>query len=222
MRPTVIFDFDGTLALGDGPVRAYAACVAREAGDSRIVDDAEDAFARLAAGGSPFRDGYHAVAAAALTRGVEQEVLDAAYLESRSLLATGGAPIEAPAGLADFLDALGEHADRMVVTNSPNIRITEALDTLGAAGRIDAVVTSAKKPAGIEAIVTDALSRGPVLSIGDIHEYDLAPAVALGAATALVGPAASAPPADVTMAAATLPELYPAIQTWAAQSVLLG
>lgn len=221
MRPTVIFDFDGTLALGDGPVRAYARCVADAAGDSRIVDDFEDAMVRIAAGSTAYRDGYHAVAASAAAHGVDAATMDAAYLASRELLATDEAPIDAPAGLSEFLDALGEHADRYLVTNSPNVRIAQALEALGAAGRIEHVVTSAKKPAGIEPVVTACLARGPVLSVGDIYEYDLAPAAALGASTALVGPAA-AQPAGVTMAAATLPELYPAIQTWAVQSVLLG
>lgn len=222
MRPTVIFDFDGTLALGDGPVRAYAACVAREAGDSRIVDDADDALAKIAAGESVFRDGYHAVAVAAANRGATPEMLDAAYRASRELLATEAAPIAAPSGISAFLDALAPHADRYVVTNAPDVRLTDALVELGIDGRLEQVVTSAGKPRGIEAVVEDALTRGPVLSIGDIHEFDLAPAAALGADTALVGPAATRPPADVTMAAVHLPELYPAIQSWAARSARLG
>ncbi|GMA34195.1 hypothetical protein GCM10025876_03990 [Demequina litorisediminis] len=94
--------------------------------------------------------------------------------------------------------------------------------SLGVDGRLEHVVTSAGKPRGIEAVVSDALTRGPVLSIGDIHEFDLLPAAALGADTALVGPAAAHPPADVTMAAVHLPELYPAIQSWAARSARLG
>ncbi|WP_084077981.1 HAD family hydrolase [Demequina sp. NBRC 110057] len=222
MRPTVIFDFDGTLALGDGPVRAYARCVADAAGDSRIVDDFEDALVRIAAGSTAFRDGYHAVAASAASHGVDAATMDAAYLASRALLGTDEAPIEAPAGLGDFLDALAEHADRLLVTNAPDINLDLAIASLGAAGKFEGRVTSARKPVGIEAVVTDALTRGPVLSIGDIHEYDLAPAAALGADTALVGPAAARPPATITMAAVHLPDLYPAIQSWAAQSARLG
>jgi hypothetical protein len=39
-RPILIFDFDGTVALGDGPVRAYARAVATEAGLSpSFVDE---------------------------------------------------------------------------------------------------------------------------------------------------------------------------------------
>jgi FMN phosphatase YigB (HAD superfamily) len=63
--------------------------------------------------------------------------------------------------------------------------------------------------------VAEALLRGPVLSVGDIYENDLAPAAALGADTALVGPTWMSFAARTTMAAATLPELYPLIEVWA-------
>ncbi|WP_061962369.1 HAD family hydrolase [Demequina flava] len=222
MRPTVIFDFDGTVALGNGPLTAYAAAVARLAEDSEFATVATDALHAVERGDSEFRDGYHAVAAAAGQRGIDAHLLDRAYLASRDDLATPAAPVEAPAGLPEFLASLAAHADIALVTNAPDIRIREALEALGVAQHFVRVITSARKPLGIEAQVTDALERGPVLSIGDIYDFDLAPAARLGAATALVGPAAANPPADVTMSALHLPELYPAIQTWAAEAARLG
>ncbi|MDN6499637.1 MAG: hypothetical protein L0K44_07820, partial [Yaniella sp.] len=74
------------------------------------------------------------------------------------------------------------------------------------------------KPAGLFNIVESALDRGPVLAIGDIAEYDLAPALQLGADTALVGATAMTSTAPVTMRGASLEHLASDIQTWAAQA----
>lgn len=221
MRPTVIFDFDGTVALGDGPLNAYAAAVAREAGDEAFRDRAAHALADFAAGTTSSRDGYHAVAEAASQHGIDADCLDRAYLASRTLLATPDAPIYAPADLPQFLADLAKHADLVLVTNAPDVRLAEALASLGIAPYLERTVSSARKPRGIEVEVAEALKRGPVLSVGDIYEFDLEPAARLGADTALVGPMAATAPSAVTMAALHLPELYPAIQSWA-QDARLG
>ncbi|WP_062201894.1 HAD family hydrolase [Demequina salsinemoris] len=215
MRPTVIFDFDGTLALGDGPIEAYARGVAEAARVPEIADAGLEALARFAAGESEAIDGYDAVRAAAVALGADDEALSAGYLASRRVLATDDAPISAPAGLADLLARLSEHAELVLVTNSPDIRIDEALEALGATA-ITRKVCSARKPAGLAAVVEDALATGPVLSVGDIYVNDLEPAAARGAATALVGSTWKKWAAVVTMAAATLPELYARIEAWVA------
>ncbi len=214
MTATVIFDFDGTLALGDGPLHAYAAAVAEVAVAPELAGKAREALARFAAGGTGWRDGYHAVREAAEALGVGADALGEGYRRSRELLATEAAPIEAPPGLGAFLARLSAHADLVLVTNSPITRIPEALAALGAAPYIRRLVCSARKPHGMSEVVRDALRAGPVLSVGDIAEYDLDPAAALGADTAGVGPGADG--AGATMHAATLPELYPAIESWAA------
>ncbi|WP_062313649.1 HAD family hydrolase [Demequina rhizosphaerae] len=216
MTPTVIFDFDGTLALGDGPLHAYAACVAEAAGVPGAHDAYAAALASHEAGEGGFRDGYHAVQHTALSLGVAPDALQEGYVRSRALLAGPDAPIAAPPGLGDFLARLAEHAELVLVTNSPPIRIDEALGVLGAAPHLDRVLCSAGKPDGMPAIVADALTGGPVLSVGDIYAYDLEPAARLGADTAAVGPGAAAVAHLVTMAAPALPALYGEIEAWAA------
>ncbi|WP_062378533.1 HAD family hydrolase [Demequina pelophila] len=212
---TIIFDFDGTLALGDGPIDAYVRCVDDEARRPRFRAAAAAERARFE-NGECYRDAYHAVHAAAVATGVGPEALQAGYLRSRELLATDEAPIAPPAGLGDFLARVAPHADLVLVTNSPETRLNEALESLGAREHLSRVVSGAGKPLGLMPILADALGRGPVLSVGDIFEFDLAPAESLGADTALVGHHPAATVARVTMAAATLAELYPAIEAWAA------
>ncbi len=216
MRRTVIFDFDGTLSLGDGPLDAYAGCVAEIAGSEELLAEVAAARARELRQPGTYRDGYHAVAAAAHAVGIDEATLAQGYLRSRELLATKDAPITAPPGLGAFLRRLGEHARLVLVTNAPALRIPEALAELGAEDAFTEVVCAAGKPAGIEDVVERALATGPVLSVGDIEEFDLAPARRLGADTALVGPAATLAADRVTYAADRLELLYPDIEAWAA------
>ncbi|KIP53512.1 hypothetical protein SD72_02100 [Leucobacter komagatae] len=181
--PVLIFDFDGTVSLGDGPVRAYAQAVAAAAGAG---EDLLSDVARMLSGElSRYVDGYDLVRQAALEYGLTDRELSRAYLESRDLLATVHAPIAAPSGLEAFLR--GADADRVLITNAPDIRIDTALETLGLAGLFDTIITDAGKPAGM-ATLLDGLGSGKrVLSVGDVWENDLEPASARGHATALVG-----------------------------------
>lgn len=214
MRPTVIFDFDGTIALGEGPLLAYAQGVADAVGVPAIAVEGRDALARFDDGDGSAIDGYDAVRRVAVAHGADAAALEAGYRASREHLATDRAPIEAPAGLGAFLERLAAHADLLLVTNSPDIRITEALEVLGATA-ITRRVCSARKPAGLTAVIAAELERGLVMSVGDVFENDLEPAIALGAATAIVGATWASWAGRATLAAATLPELYDRIVAWA-------
>lgn len=208
MNTILLFDFDGTIALGDGPVLAYAQHVATALGD-------EGAFvagirAALAAGDGSL-DGYDAVRRAAESRGADAPLLSAAYLASRAQLATPGAPVMAPAGLAAFLENVD--AERILVTNAPAIRISEALDALGLGGLFDRIITDARKPRGLESVLAELPADVRVLSIGDIWHNDLAPAHARGHATALIGGFAD-PRATPTFRAAEFSTLVPQLEAW--------
>nr|WP_201471293.1 haloacid dehalogenase-like hydrolase [Microbacterium hydrocarbonoxydans] len=211
MNSILLFDFDGTIALGDGPVLAYAAQVAAALGDrDGFVDGIRETLS-AADGGA--LDGYDAVRRAATARGADSRLLSAAYLASRAELATAAAPISAPAGLADFLAAAAASAERVLVTNAPAIRIDEALEALGLTGLFDRIVTSARKPAGLVAFLAALPDDARVLSIGDIWHNDLAPAHARGHATALIGgfPDGEATP---TYRAADFATLIPQLDAW--------
>ena len=214
--PTVIFDFDGTLALGSGPIDAYAASLAEVAGIDGVADAVAASRARFAEGDPTIRDEYHAVRVAADSLGLDEDTLGRGYRLSRTLLATDRGPIDPVPGLGEFMDRLASVATLVLVTNAPDTRLEEALDFLGVVDVFADVVHSARKPVGIEATVREALTRGAVLSVGDMYVNDLAPAAALGADTALVGVTASAPPGPVTMAGASIVDLYVDIEQWAA------
>lgn len=208
-RPVLIFDFDGTVAIGDGPLLAYARAVA-------VHTASADAFvsavaAHLAAPTSDVIDGYDAVRRLAFDAGVDEAALAAAYTRSRTQLAGPDAPVSTAVGLADFLARVD--ADRLLVTNAPATRLDDALAAMGLDGLFDRVVTDAAKPAGLEALL-DGLEAGiPVLTVGDVWRNDLAPAHARGLDTALVGGYAD-PAAAPTYRADTLDELLPALAAW--------
>ncbi|MEV7608244.1 hydrolase [Microbacterium sp. NPDC089320] len=209
MNSILLFDFDGTIALGDGPVLAYATHVAAGLDDAEgFVDGIRVALA--AADGA--LDGYDSVRRSALERGADAALLSSAYRASREQLATDAAPVVAPEGLADFLAAASD-AERVLVTNAPITRIADALDVLGLAGLFDRIITSARKPAGLERVLSDLPANVRVLSIGDIWHNDLAPAHARGHATALIG-GFSDPDATPTFRAADFSTLIPQLEAW--------
>lgn len=216
MRPTVVFDFDGTLATGRGPVLAYARHVAAAAGAPEIVPAARAALDRLDAGDRTYLDGYDAVRRVAVDHGVPEEAFDPAYLASRRELGTPAAPVAALAGLGPFLADLAGRARLALATNAPPTGVDRVLEQLGAAHHVTERHFAVGKPAGLADVVARYLEDGPVLSVGDVWVLDLAPAAALGGATALVGPTAGRLDVDPTMRGPQLADLYGEIRTWAA------
>lgn len=219
-RPILIFDFDGTVALGDGPVRAYARAVAEEAElplafveevvAGIAATDGRDAGSTETADGSAI-DAYDLVRVRATAAGAGADDLARGYAASRTRLASDEAPIVAPAGLAAFLAAVD--AERILVTNAPGVRIPEALAALGLTGAFDRVVVDAGKPDGLAALLDGLDADAEVLAVGDIWRNDLAPAHERGHATALVGGYPD-PAATPDFQARTLPEILPALTDW--------
>ena len=215
MPATIIFDFDGTLAVGNGPVLAYARQVAEVAGDG-FLQRVEAGIAAFEAGNSPYRDGYDVVGSLATAAGVTDAQLSRAYQRSRELLGTEQAPVSTMPGLDGFLSGLRRHARLVLATNAPEVGVDKVLDAWGVRGAFDALHFAIGKPAGLAAVVRDTLAEGPVLAVGDIAEYDLAPAWSQGADTALVGATAADDSITVTMRGRSLADLRTAIETWAA------
>ncbi|MFC8734281.1 HAD family hydrolase [Luteimicrobium sp. NPDC057192] len=238
----LLLDFDGTVCVGDGPVRAYADAVVTAVLDAATTDTAttdihgaagrsfsEDlregleayldsaAATEAQADGQVPVDGYAAVAALAARHATPAQ-LDAAYTASREALATSGLEVAAPAGLVALLEELGPQVERVLVTNAPARGVTETLARLGLADVLDDVVTEAAKPAGWDRILPAYLAGRPpqaVLAVGDVWRNDVEPPLAAGCATALIDRFGHRPgPAHA--AARTFEELYPAIREWAA------
>ena len=218
VKPTIIFDFDGTLALGDGPIAAYARAIAARVGDDSFAARADTVLTAFSTGETSYRDGYDAVAQLAAAEQVPAAVVSAAYDDSRALLGTDGAAVSAPADLSTFLLNIENCAHLVLATNAPGDGVVALLTTWGVADVFDDMHFRVGKPAGLLPILTEALARGPVLSVGDIHEFDLAPAAHLGADTALVGHAAARADLPATMRGRTIADLYDQIAHWATSS----
>lgn len=214
MAPSIVFDFDGTLALGHGPVRAYAQAIAGAA-QPGFLDRVAQALVTYDTGDSGYRDGYHVVGALAAADGVSPAALQDAYARSRDMLGTPHAPVATIPRLPDFLATLGRSARLILATNAPAPGIDTVLESWGVSGRFDEVHVSVGKPDGLHRLIGVLREAGPVLAIGDIAEFDLAPAWALGADTALVGATAATSPAPVTMRGPSLDALRTEIETWA-------
>jgi FMN phosphatase YigB (HAD superfamily) len=238
----LLFDFDGTVSLGDDPVIAYARHLDEEAGstvdlitrvvsrwlaaDGRVTEalegltDADPVFLGLHVIDGAI-DGYAAAQRLAALLGLSAEHIDAAYRASRADLADGLISTHAPEGFASFLAAFPASAHRVLVSNSPENGLREQLDKLELSRSFDEVVTSANKPAGLPAIAERILAEHGVtaerlLSVGDIWVNDLAPVAALGAATALIDRMPVPEGAAPTVRAPHIEELYPWLLGWAA------
>lgn len=213
---TIVFDFDGTVAIGDGPVRAYAretASLADASAATAFLDalDAEWAEPRAEA-----LDRYDLVRLLAAERGIGEAELSHGYLASRRSLATADAPVSAPEGLRAFLsDATDRGARLALATNAPGTRIPEALAALGLGEAFDELHTGVGKPRGLDGLLDGWLRAGPVLSIGDVWSNDLEPVAARGGTTILIAHDAQAP-AEATPdhLVPRLEDAYPIILDW--------
>lgn len=216
MTATIVFDFDGTLALGRGPAIAYAQNLADATGAASLVDQAMTEIESFESGDSPHLDAYDAVGAVAAAHGIADAVRGAAYAASRELLGTDLAPVFPPPGLSDFVARVSRRARLVLATNAPGAGIDRTLKAWGVAPHFHATHFSVGKPGGLVAILREALAAGRVLAVGDIIEFDLAPAMALGADTALVGATAGRAADIVTLRGDSLADLYADIETWTA------
>lgn len=205
--------------MGTGPIIAFAAAVAERAKSAELLAETRRAIEAFEAEEADFADGYGAVASLAAAHGVPSADVDASYSYSRTLLGTDDAPIEFPAGLGPFFERMAATTELWLATNAPPDGIPGLLRGAGLDQWLTRTSFNVGKPDGLRPLITEALTKGPVLVVGDVYEYDLAPAAALGAETALVGRTAARDPRPVTMRAASLDVLYPAIEAWAATAV---
>lgn len=211
MRRIVVFDFDGTVAVGDEPVLSYFRGVAGS--------EADDVLARwVLTGGAGYRDGYALVADWAAVHEVVEEVRAAAYAASRRALHDGSAAVAAPDGLAGLLRRRPDDVRCVLVTNAPVDGIEPVLSRLGLEGLLDEVLGDAGKPKGMPAVLerlldAEALPADRLLSVGDVWRNDLEPAARIGAATASIDRFESGE-GSPTFRARTLEELLPAIERW--------
>lgn len=224
----LLLDFDGTVAVGHGPVHAYARAAATSLDPGARAAFLAEATAAVEGLGDPAAsadgllplDGYDLVRVVAERHGVGPLALSAAYLASRHALGTDDAPVSAPLGLAALLAELRTEATVVLATNAPATRLPETLAALGLTGVLDRVVTEVGKPAGMAALLDGlgATPSGPVraLSVGDVWANDLAPVAARGHATALIS-RRPPPEARPTWTVPDLPALYPALREWVRQ-----
>ncbi|MAT17069.1 MAG: hypothetical protein CMF56_00680 [Leifsonia sp.] len=216
MRGALILDFDGTLCVGDAPVREYARHAFTNVPDGAARLSRLDDFLAHGAGLDAARDGYQAVAALAREAVVPRAALHEAFQRSRADIASWIGEVRAPEGMRELLAEL-DHVSRILITNSPAGGLDQVIEGLGLSDVLDQVVTDARKPEGMSAALDRAgvLASGHALaSLGDIWENDHAEIQARGGVTFLIDRHRRGDGAP-TRRAATAEELYPAIRDWA-------
>ena len=224
----LLFDFDGTLYVGDLPILAYARRAAELLPDDAATDLIDGVrfflegktISGRTADLRDAEDGYMGVEMLARAAGVRPEELDGAYRLARQDLAGSAFALEAPEGLTDLLaDLAGAYV--MVVTNADLTGVAEVLTAIEVAGHIDRIVTDAGKPHSMPGHVERTLARidaadAPerLMVVGDRWTTDLVDAHAAGARTALVdrfGRGDGTP----DLRGGSLADLIPAIRSWA-------
>lgn len=222
-KPVLVLDFDGTVSLGDGPVRAYADEAFALLPTSRRTAAEEQLGSFLA--GDPelarrYADGYALVREQTVDH-LSPEQLSAAYLASRRRLAVDDLGTRSAPGVADLLITIGGDATRVLLTNSPAVGVVESLQRFGLTDLLDEVVVAAHKPHRMAEHV-DVLTTGrhpaTLISVGDHWINDLAIPLSRGCATAYVN---ARPPADepAHVCGRDIAELAPAIIAWAQDPV---
>ncbi|MCH4209364.1 HAD family hydrolase [Bifidobacterium sp.] len=219
---TVVFDFDGTLCLGDGPVWSYAEHAYANL-EPELRHEAEAALDGYLAGTMPaqtrethgWQDGYDVVASFCRDRMAPQR-LQEAYLASRAELAAGSASVHMPDGMKDFLRRLGVlGCKRILLSNSPITGLRETLERFGVTDDIDTVVPNGGKPSQWPqhlADFTEAAGSGHLLSIGDYWTNDIEPVLATGYEVAYIHDSEPSGAHDrPTYQASKLPQMYDAI-----------
>lgn len=183
--PVLLFDFDGTVSLGHGPVLAYARHIAEATGHHSIYHTAEQMLSTNDAALAKYRDGYDLVRSLAADCDVPEDSCQQAYMASRENLANTG--ITAPEGLAELLSTYPGRA--ILATNSPETGLAEALKVLGLSSSFDVIYTRVGKPKGLTRILDADFSdkaANTVIGFGDIWDFDLAPVDAFGGRTVLL------------------------------------
>ena len=214
MASTIVFDFDGTVVVGNGPVLAYARQMARYADDAFLTEAIATIEAFESGATDRFRDGYDVVGTLAAEAGIGSDDRQRAYLASREQLGSAEPATAAP-GLKEILEYLPESTRVVLATNAPLAGVENALEGWGVREHFDELLYDTGKPNGLTPIIERELAHGRVLSVGDIVENDLAPAAELGADTALVGATAATSKFSATMRALTLAEIADQIVAWA-------
>jgi phosphoglycolate phosphatase-like HAD superfamily hydrolase len=240
-RCALLFDFDGTVSVGDEPVIAFARHLDEEAGsaaglitrvvarwlaaDGRLAQavdgatDADPAYLGLhVVAGSV--DGYAAARRLAELLGVGGEQIRAAYSASRDDLARGLISTRAPEGFASFLAAFPASARRVLVSNSPERGLREQLARLELARSFDELVTDAGEPEGMRRLAErlaaeHGLAPERIVAVGGTWAGGLAPVAELGGATALVERLPVPEDARPTVRTAQIENLYEWLLKWA-------
>lgn len=221
---TLVLDFDGTVCLGDDPVRLYCEEVVRvlpQATGTRITTSLDGFLdGQAVAGLDEAQDGYQAVQRLAAGAGVHPAQLDVAYRDSRRRFDAGEGRTWVPDGLLEELAVVRTRGvDLILVTNAPMLGVRAFADRTGLAEQLTGVVADARKPTGMAAILQRLLDRADhppqrLMSVGDVWANDIEPALGLGCAAAYIDRFGTAP-GGATATAPTIQGLYPVLLAWA-------
>lgn len=231
----MVFDFDGTLCLGDDPVLAYAAQIderlpARRRIPRTVAQALDDGDLRVPGSGAPAsalgtpQDGYQLVQRLGRAAGLSPEQCGEAFRAARRELLDRGlaaTDVHAPPGAGELLARLRAHVAVVLITNAPAAGFAPWLEALGLTDSFDAVINDAAKPDGMPAALAEARRRtglpgdAPTASLGDIWANDLAPFAESATATTVLIDHFGTGEGDPTHRVRTFAEAAAVLEQWA-------
>lgn len=216
----LVFDLDGTLYRGNEPYRYYARQISAgmPEAEREAYLEAMDAYLRQESSVAVSDAWEAAVVLAGGPRGASAAFADA-FAATRMFMTSRTCALEVPEGLRDLLAELHDRARLFLASNTQARFVFPLLARLEILECFDEIACQSEKPARFAArlhgvAATMELSPDHVMSIGDHFVNDIAPAVALGCASAYVDPYGTGPDQVATLHAATLEELLEPLRVW--------
>jgi FMN phosphatase YigB (HAD superfamily) len=217
----VVWDLDGTVYRSAEACRHYARGIAAQLAEERRVAYLSALDAYLAGEGAvEASDGWEAaVVLAGGPRGASRAYADA-FAWTRAFMLTEECTLGVADGLCEHLERSAGHARNVLMSNTPAFGVMTLLERLGLLGLFDEIVCHAEKPdrfpARLAALAqVHDVPHGAVMSVGDHFVNEIAPALALGCATAYVDPFHVGPAGRATFEATRLEDLLPSLEAWA-------
>lgn len=218
--PVVVWDLDGTVYRSAEACRHYARGIAAE-----LAEERRDAYLAALDGylagarGIEASDGWEAaVVLAGGPRGASRAYPDA-FARTRAFMLTDECKLEMPHGVPELLERSAGRTRHVLMSNTPAFGVMPLLERLGVLALFDEIVCNAEKPDRFTARLA-ALARvhdvpfDSVMSIGDHFVNDIAPALALGCATAYIDPFRVGPGGRSTFEATRIEDLLPSLEAW--------
>ncbi len=194
MEKIVVFDFDGTIMVGDQPYLRCAEIISKK----MTVKDADDFLSTVKAAlnhsiSFPGEDGWSMLASLS-KRYAKESIFTEAFHETRKEMLSSEEMTYVPVSVKVLLTEIKPYSILALASNSPAKYVEPVLERYSLHSFFKYILPGAGKPAGLRQLVMNIANLEKldgayeVLSIGDHYVNDILPAVESGWDGAFVNP----------------------------------